>query len=70
MITTGLRIADSGHFSSLTVLLFDLEDPWQLDEVEIVQSLKCGRTRFESQVSEFQSELEQEILPFGIVQFP
>lgn len=51
MITTSLHIANSGHFSSLTILLFDLEDPWQLDEVEIVQSLKWGRTRFESQVS-------------------
>ena len=51
MITTSLHIANSGHFSSLTILLFDLEDPWQLDEVEIVQSLKWGRTRIESQLS-------------------
>lgn len=42
---------------------------WHRDQIEIVQSLKYGKTRFELQVSSFQTDFEQDTLPFWVLPF-
>lgn len=42
---------------------------WHRDQVELVQSLKYGKTRFALQVSSFQTDFEQDTSPFGVMPF-